>query len=68
MKFGLFGSAQAKRGGPDIDSAQGFKDFVEYNVEAEALPDIAESFDIEAVPSFVVLRVSPHCSPARRSS
>jgi alkanesulfonate monooxygenase SsuD/methylene tetrahydromethanopterin reductase-like flavin-dependent oxidoreductase (luciferase family) len=37
MKFGLFGSAQAKRGGPDIDSAQGFKDFVEYNVEAEAL-------------------------------
>jgi alkanesulfonate monooxygenase SsuD/methylene tetrahydromethanopterin reductase-like flavin-dependent oxidoreductase (luciferase family) len=37
MKFGLFGSAQAKRGGPDVDSAQGFKDFVEYNVEAEAL-------------------------------
>ncbi|KAJ7192967.1 thioredoxin-like protein [Mycena pura] len=26
------------------------------NVEAEALPDIAESFDIEAVPAFVVLR------------
>jgi alkanesulfonate monooxygenase SsuD/methylene tetrahydromethanopterin reductase-like flavin-dependent oxidoreductase (luciferase family) len=37
MKFGLFGSAQAQRGGIDIDSAQGFKDFVEYNVEAEAL-------------------------------
>ena len=37
MKFGLFGSAQAKRGGADVDSAQGFKDFVEYNVEAEAL-------------------------------
>ncbi len=37
MKFGLFGSAQAQRGGADIDSAQGFKDFVEYNVEAEAL-------------------------------
>jgi alkanesulfonate monooxygenase SsuD/methylene tetrahydromethanopterin reductase-like flavin-dependent oxidoreductase (luciferase family) len=37
MKFGLFGSAQARRGGPDVDSAQGFKDFVEYNVEAEAL-------------------------------
>src|SRR5262249_54995852 len=37
MKFGLFGSAQAKRGGPDLDSGQGFRDFVEYNVEAEAL-------------------------------
>jgi alkanesulfonate monooxygenase SsuD/methylene tetrahydromethanopterin reductase-like flavin-dependent oxidoreductase (luciferase family) len=37
MKFGLFGSAQAQRGGGDVDSAQGFKDFVEYNVEAEAL-------------------------------
>lgn len=37
MKFGLFGSAQAQRGGIDVDSAQGFKDFVDYNVEAEAL-------------------------------
>ena len=37
MKFGLFGSAQAKRGGPDLDSGQGFRDYVEYNVEAEAL-------------------------------
>ena len=37
MKFGLFGSAQAQRGGPDLDSGQGFKDYVEYNVEAEAL-------------------------------
>jgi alkanesulfonate monooxygenase SsuD/methylene tetrahydromethanopterin reductase-like flavin-dependent oxidoreductase (luciferase family) len=37
MKFGLFGSAQARRGGPDLDSGQGFRDFVEYNVEAEAL-------------------------------
>ena len=37
MKFGLFGSAQAQRGGPDLDSGQGFKDFIEYNVEAEAL-------------------------------
>src|SRR5215470_1867010 len=37
MKFGLFGSAQAQRGGVDVDSAQGFKDFVEYNVEAEGL-------------------------------
>jgi len=29
MKFGLFGSAQAKRGGADIDSGQGFRDFIE---------------------------------------
>jgi alkanesulfonate monooxygenase SsuD/methylene tetrahydromethanopterin reductase-like flavin-dependent oxidoreductase (luciferase family) len=37
MQFGLFGSAQAQRGGPDLDSGQGFRDFIEYNVEAEAL-------------------------------
>ncbi len=37
MQFGLFGSAQAKRGGPDADSGAGFRDFVEYNVQAEAL-------------------------------
>jgi alkanesulfonate monooxygenase SsuD/methylene tetrahydromethanopterin reductase-like flavin-dependent oxidoreductase (luciferase family) len=36
MKFGLFGSAQAKRGA-DLDSGQGFRDFIDYNVEAEAL-------------------------------
>jgi alkanesulfonate monooxygenase SsuD/methylene tetrahydromethanopterin reductase-like flavin-dependent oxidoreductase (luciferase family) len=37
MRFGIFGSAQAKRGGPDVDSGAGFRDFVEHNVEAEAL-------------------------------
>ncbi len=37
MRFGIFGSAQAKRGGPDVDSGAGFRDFVEYNVEAEGL-------------------------------
>ena len=37
MEFGLFGSAQAKRGGPDMDSGQGFRDYIEYCVEAEAL-------------------------------
>lgn len=37
MRFGLFGSAQAKRGGPDVDSGVGFRDFIEYNIEAEAL-------------------------------
>jgi alkanesulfonate monooxygenase SsuD/methylene tetrahydromethanopterin reductase-like flavin-dependent oxidoreductase (luciferase family) len=37
MHFGLFGSAQAKRGGPDVDSGQGFREYVEYAVEAEAL-------------------------------
>jgi alkanesulfonate monooxygenase SsuD/methylene tetrahydromethanopterin reductase-like flavin-dependent oxidoreductase (luciferase family) len=37
MRFGIFGSAQAKRGGPDVDSGAGFREFVEHNVEAEAL-------------------------------
>jgi len=37
MRFGLFGSAQARRGGPDVDSGAGFRDFIEYNVAAEAL-------------------------------
>jgi alkanesulfonate monooxygenase SsuD/methylene tetrahydromethanopterin reductase-like flavin-dependent oxidoreductase (luciferase family) len=37
MRFGLFGSAQAKRGGPDVDSAAGYREFIENNVEAEAL-------------------------------
>ena len=38
MKFGLFGSAQAKRGqGPDVDSAKGYHDWLEFNIEAEAL-------------------------------
>jgi alkanesulfonate monooxygenase SsuD/methylene tetrahydromethanopterin reductase-like flavin-dependent oxidoreductase (luciferase family) len=46
MQFGLFGSAQAKRGGSDVDSGQGFKDFVEYNVEAESL-GFASTFVVE---------------------
>src|SRR2546426_5992993 len=37
MRFGLFGSAEAKRGGPDVDSGVGFREFVDYNVEAESL-------------------------------
>src|SRR5689334_8132978 len=37
MRFGLFGSAQARRSGPDADSSQGFRDFIDNNVEAEAL-------------------------------
>ncbi len=37
MRFGLFGSATARHGGPDVDSGRGYKQFVEYNVEAEAL-------------------------------
>ena len=41
MKFGLFGSAAARRAkGPEeaeFDSSEGFRDFIEYNVEAEAL-------------------------------
>jgi len=37
MRFGIFGSAQAQRSGPDADSGAGFREFVERNVEAEAL-------------------------------
>ena len=37
MRFGLFGSASAKRGSGAFDSSEGFHDFIEYNVEAEAL-------------------------------
>ena len=37
MRFGLFGAAQAQRGGPDVDSAAGFNDYIEYVIEAEAL-------------------------------
>jgi alkanesulfonate monooxygenase SsuD/methylene tetrahydromethanopterin reductase-like flavin-dependent oxidoreductase (luciferase family) len=37
MRFGLFGAAQAQRGGPDVDSAAGFNDYIEYLIEAEEL-------------------------------
>jgi alkanesulfonate monooxygenase SsuD/methylene tetrahydromethanopterin reductase-like flavin-dependent oxidoreductase (luciferase family) len=37
MQFGLFGSAQARRGGPEFDSSEGFREFIEYNIEGEAL-------------------------------
>lgn len=38
MRFGLFGAATAQRNqGPDVDSAAGFKDYIDYVIEAEAL-------------------------------
>jgi len=37
MRFGLFGSASARRGSPEFDSSEGFRDFIDYNIEAEAL-------------------------------
>ena len=46
MKFGLFGSAQAQRGGADLDSGPGFRDFIDYNVEAEQL-GYASTFVVE---------------------
>ena len=46
MRFGIFGSAQAKRGGPDADSGVGFREFVDYNVEAESLGFVS-SFLVE---------------------
>jgi alkanesulfonate monooxygenase SsuD/methylene tetrahydromethanopterin reductase-like flavin-dependent oxidoreductase (luciferase family) len=46
MQFGLFGSAAARRGGPEFDSSEGFRDFIEYNIEAEAL-DFHSTFVVE---------------------
>ena len=37
MQFGLFGSAAARRGSPEFDSSEGFREFIDYNIEAEAL-------------------------------
>src|SRR5437879_805840 len=41
MRFGLFGSAAARRANSsemaELYSSEGFRDFIEYNVEAEAL-------------------------------
>ena len=37
MQFGMFGSAQARRGGPNDDSGAGFREFVDRNIEAESL-------------------------------
>jgi alkanesulfonate monooxygenase SsuD/methylene tetrahydromethanopterin reductase-like flavin-dependent oxidoreductase (luciferase family) len=37
MQFGLFGSARVKRGEDDPDSIQGYQNWIEFNVEAEAL-------------------------------
>src|SRR6202142_4619380 len=38
MKFGLFGAATAQRSNnPDVDSAAGFKDYIDYVIEAESL-------------------------------
>src|ERR1700742_3264959 len=41
MQFGLFGSAAARRptsaDAAEFDSSEGFRDFIDYNIEAEAL-------------------------------
>src|SRR5688500_4038895 len=37
MQFGLFVSASARRGSGEFDSTEGYHEFIEYNVEAEAL-------------------------------
>src|SRR3989441_622460 len=46
MRFGIFGSAEAKRGGPDVNSGAEFRNFVENNVKAEALGYVS-SFVVE---------------------
>src|ERR1700686_5331928 len=37
MRFGLFGSAAARRGSGEFDSSEGYRDFIDYNIDAEAL-------------------------------
>jgi alkanesulfonate monooxygenase SsuD/methylene tetrahydromethanopterin reductase-like flavin-dependent oxidoreductase (luciferase family) len=37
MKFGKFGGVRQKRGLADTDSPTGYRDWIEYNIEAEAL-------------------------------
>jgi hypothetical protein len=34
MRFGLFGSAAARGGSGEFDSTEGFRDFIDYNLEA----------------------------------
>src|SRR6202140_3035935 len=46
MQFGLFGSAAARRGGPEFDSSEGFRGFIESNIEAEA-PGFHSTFVVE---------------------
>jgi alkanesulfonate monooxygenase SsuD/methylene tetrahydromethanopterin reductase-like flavin-dependent oxidoreductase (luciferase family) len=46
MKFGLFSSAQANSGDLPAQTGQGFRDYLEFNVEAEALGFVS-SFSVE---------------------
>ena len=46
MKFGLFGSARSVRSSADVDSSAGYKDWLNYNIEAEAL-GYHSSFTVE---------------------
>jgi hypothetical protein len=74
MRFGLFGSARAKRGGPDVDSGVGFREFVDYNVEAESLGFVS-TFLVEhhftgfdQISATLNLSRSSPCAPARCGS
>ncbi len=46
MKFGIFGSAQANSGDLGPETGQGFRDYLDFNVEAEAL-GFTSSFLVE---------------------
>ena len=46
MKLGIFGGARQKRGLADTYSPTGYRDWIEYNIEAEAL-DFCSSFTTE---------------------
>jgi hypothetical protein len=47
MRFGIFGAAQAGSSLPGAPMGQGFHDFIDFNVEAEALG----SAPVQASPS-----------------
>jgi len=63
MQFGLFGSATARRptsaDGGEFDSSEGFRDFIDYNVEAESLGFRS---------TFVSSTISPAMARFRRQS
>ena len=46
MEFGIFGGARQKCGLADTDSPTGYRDWINYNIEAEAL-DFCSSFTTE---------------------
>ena len=62
MRFGLFGSATARHGGPDVDSGQGYNQFV------DPISRPRRSAIIRASWSSIISPASVRCPPACRCS